>query len=386
MGIDGNGLSFGSSAVARWGRQVNAGIAAAASADASMSWMAGGSSSNSADTFYPSGQVVASGVDAKGLAWYQYDTGAESHAVADPVIEVRELPPSVQGGGLLAEGRASMNAYWSRVADDGVSEGSFLKYLAGQTMQKAGSLFYDVADMSGAAYNDPRQAMAGGVKSLINFGPDAFNFATNTLKTSLNGYSLLAEKFGAGEGTFAGFRESDPYNITPLFGYDNQAQAGGALFTQVALGAGLAKYGNYRVELNLGEPGVVYSNPMPLRLVPPDLAEGARFGNAVSNDYRGTFFATYPELQGQVVVHHAVEQQVLKRYPGVVSEGEMNSLENLRGIPKDVNSQLHLSAIRREWNQFYRQNPSATQAQLLEKATQIDAKYGTQFNPPVGGR
>ncbi len=286
----------------------------------------------------------------------------------------------------LNNARASMSEYWNQVADDGVSDQSFGKYLLGQTMGKLGNFGYDVADMGLSAYNSPDQATAGGVKSVINFGPDDFNFATNTLKTSLNGYSMLAEKLGAGEGTFAGFRKSDPYNITPLFGYDTMAEAGGALFMQVALGAGLTKYGNYRVELNLGEPGVMYSNPMPLRLVPPDLAEGARFGKAVSNDYRGTFFATYPELQGQVVVHHAVEQQVLKRYPGVVSEGEMNSLENLRGIPKDVNSQLHLSAIRREWNQFYRQNPSATQVQLLEKATQIDAKYGTQFNPPVGGR
>jgi hypothetical protein len=84
-----------------------------------------------------------------------------------------------------------------------------------------------------------------------------------------------------------------------------------------------------------------------------------------------------------VVVHHAVEQQVLKRYPGVVSESEIHSLENLRGVPKDLNPDLHLSTIRREWNQFYRENPSPTKQDFLKKATEIDTKYGAQFNPPV---
>lgn len=75
---------------------------------------------------------------------------------------------------------------------------------------------------------------------------------------------------------------------------------------------------------------------------------------------------------------------MLIRYPGVVTEEQIHSLENLRGIPNEVNSDLHLSQIRREWNQFYRQTPNATQEQLLQKATEIDAKYGSQFNPPLG--
>lgn len=113
-------------------------------------------------------------------------------------------------------------------------------------------------------------------------------------------------------------------------------------------------------------------------------SSGARFGNALSNDYRATFFDANPGLQGQVIVHHAVEQQVLTRYPGIVTEAEMYSLENLRGIPNELNSDLHLSQIRREWNQFYRQNPNPTKDQLLQKATEIDGKLGNQFNPPVG--
>lgn len=92
---------------------------------------------------------------------------------------------------------------------------------------------------------------------------------------------------------------------------------------------------------------------------------GATFGRAASTDYRATFLAANPELEGQVVVHHAVEQQTLTRFPGVVSEAEIHSLENLRGIPKAINSDVHLSQIRVEWNQFYRANPNPSQAQLL---------------------
>lgn len=108
---------------------------------------------------------------------------------------------------------------------------------------------------------------------------------------------------------------------------------------------------------------------------------GASFGNSTSTNYRATFFSTYPELEGQVVVHHAVEQQVLTRYPGVVNLSEMHSLENLRGIPNAVNNDIHLSQIRRAWNQFYRTTPSPTKEQLLDKATEIDNMFGTQFLP-----
>lgn len=110
----------------------------------------------------------------------------------------------------------------------------------------------------------------------------------------------------------------------------------------------------------------------------------ACFGAACNNNYKATFFAANPETKGKVVVHHAVEQQTLKRQPDVVTESEIHSLENLRGIPNELNSDIHLSKIRIEWNEFYRRNPNATKQELLDKATEIDLKYGRQFNPPVG--
>ena len=104
---------------------------------------------------------------------------------------------------------------------------------------------------------------------------------------------------------------------------------------------------------------------------------------AEKNDYRATFFAAHPELKGQVVVHHAVEQQVLTRYPGLFTESDINSIENLRGVPTDTNSDLHLSQIRRAWNQFYRSNPNPTREQVLQQARQIDSQFGSEFRPSV---
>lgn len=109
--------------------------------------------------------------------------------------------------------------------------------------------------------------------------------------------------------------------------------------------------------------------------------KSARFGHATSFDYAENFFARHPDLRGQVWVHHAVEQQTLTRYPHALTPAQLHSYENLRGIPNDLNSRVHLSAIRKEWNEFYRSNPRATATDLLRKATEIDNKYGHLFNP-----
>jgi hypothetical protein len=115
----------------------------------------------------------------------------------------------------------------------------------------------------------------------------------------------------------------------------------------------------------------------------------ATLGKATSTDYQATFFKAHPELEGEVWVHHAVEQQVLTKYPGVVTEAEIHSLEDLRGIHNAINSDVHLSKIRIEWNKFYKQHKLdgtvPTRQQLLNKATEIDNLFGSQFTPSTGG-
>ncbi|NTD97586.1 hypothetical protein G6M26_08795 [Agrobacterium tumefaciens] len=106
-------------------------------------------------------------------------------------------------------------------------------------------------------------------------------------------------------------------------------------------------------------------------------------GVLVHNGYRKNFFEENPSLKGEVVVHHAIEQQILKKYPGLFTKDELDKLNNLRGIPKDVNNTLHLSTIRKAWNRFYKQYPNATKQEIQDFADVVDDLYGSQFNPPI---
>ncbi|HTD21877.1 MAG TPA: hypothetical protein VK738_04440 [Terriglobales bacterium] len=103
---------------------------------------------------------------------------------------------------------------------------------------------------------------------------------------------------------------------------------------------------------------------------------------APSTNYRETFFKAHPELRGKVWVHHAIEQQVLRKFPGLFTEEEIHALENLRGIPKELNPDLHLSQIRQKLNEFYELNPNPTREQFLQKVAEIDAQFRSKFKPP----
>jgi hypothetical protein len=113
----------------------------------------------------------------------------------------------------------------------------------------------------------------------------------------------------------------------------------------------------------------------------------ARSGHASRKNYRKTYREKYPGLEDRVVVHHAVEQKYLttkdNNFPNIVPPEEMHSLENLRGIPRDINGQLHLGSIEDEWQKFRDENDVVTKDKLLYKATEIDDKYGDKFLPPV---
>jgi hypothetical protein len=54
-------------------------------------------------------------------------------------------------------------------------------------------------------------------------------------------------------------------------------------------------------------------------------------------------------------VHHAIELQVLDRYPGVFRAAELNDLSNMRGIGAELEGrrQLHNSKVREFWDRHY---------------------------------
>jgi RHS repeat-associated protein len=196
------------------------------------------------------------------------------------------------------------------------------------------------------------------------------------------------------------FGNSDPVNNSDPWGLDDEhafnaqmaiikdvGYAGAAKAeADVIATVGLAMGAAYEVTLFAG-PALAYglSRLAGLRARP---CPPATFGSSTNKGYAATFSRAHPETRGKVVVHHAVEQKVPGKYPSAgVTQSEMHSPENLRGVPKGaVNSRIHLSEIRKSWNQFYNQfdatNTSPTKQQLLDKATEIDQQFGKYFNPP----
>lgn len=128
-------------------------------------------------------------------------------------------------------------------------------------------------------------------------------------------------------------------------------------------------------------------NPNALKYA-DDLKSKTKLGSSTTTDYRKTFKDNFPELKDEeFIVHHAIEQQVLKtRYPNVITQSEIHSLENLRGIPKNINSDVHLKKIRKLWDEFYDEFPPGvmpTKQHLLDKAKEIDDLFGNLFVPPI---
>jgi hypothetical protein len=108
-------------------------------------------------------------------------------------------------------------------------------------------------------------------------------------------------------------------------------------------------------------------------------------------NYRDVFFKGHPELVGfedQIVVHHAIEQQVLEEYPMLFTAGELNDLSNLRGIPKDIDNTFHKGELRKDWDSFYRKYPPGClsrddlRTRIIEHAAEIDRIHGKKFEPP----
>lgn len=86
------------------------------------------------------------------------------------------------------------------------------------------------------------------------------------------------------------------------------------------------------------------------------LIEGFRVGGSKAKpDYRNIADVFLRETVSDAnVIHHAIEQQVLKRFPKLFSIAEINAAKNLRAILKGAfNSEVHLSKIRILWNDFY---------------------------------
>jgi hypothetical protein len=89
-----------------------------------------------------------------------------------------------------------------------------------------------------------------------------------------------------------------------------------------------------------------------------EVLEGLFVGSSKAKpNYRkiADLFYEDEKLSLENVIHHAIEQQAPKRFPGTFTLEEIHAGENLRAILKGgFNSEVHLSKIRVVWNDLYR--------------------------------
>ncbi len=104
---------------------------------------------------------------------------------------------------------------------------------------------------------------------------------------------------------------------------------------------------------------------------------------ATLGTYNPRFKSEFADVADQIgEVHHAVPQWVLTRYPHLsITNDQMHSLENLRGIPN--NGTLDHATITNYWEGFYNTNQNPTYQELMEFTKFIDDEFGHLFIPPV---
>ena len=103
-------------------------------------------------------------------------------------------------------------------------------------------------------------------------------------------------------------------------------------------------------------------------------------------NHRTTFFNHHPEVAPSTIVHHAAEKQIIeKRWPELFKPAALESIENMRGIPKGLNGEMHLSKIRTRWNRFYDRyaHVPPSEQEVLDFVKQIDDEFGHLFDPPI---
>ncbi|WP_158660793.1 hypothetical protein [Nocardia seriolae] len=72
-----------------------------------------------------------------------------------------------------------------------------------------------------------------------------------------------------------------------------------------------------------------------------------------ASEHQRAFWEALDHSPFGMQIHHLIEQQIFRDYPGVFDEDEKNAIENLRGIWQSVANDVHLRQIRRAWNQIY---------------------------------
>ena len=113
-----------------------------------------------------------------------------------------------------------------------------------------------------------------------------------------------------------------------------------------------------------------------------------KFGNSTTTNHLDVFDSTFPDLRTDMQIHHAAPRALLSRYPNLsISQNQMHSIENLRGIPNSlkftkpdgqvISLHQHITNL---WNTFYNNNTNVTNiSTIFNEAKKIDDQYGHLF-------
>lgn len=106
---------------------------------------------------------------------------------------------------------------------------------------------------------------------------------------------------------------------------------------------------------------------------------------SIQKRYDLLFFDKYPHLKGTgLEVHHALPQKLLDKFIGLFKAKEVNSVEYLRGIPKDAmkdGERVH-DLITARWERLLVPGSKLTRQQVLVELKAIDKEFGQYFKPP----
>lgn len=106
---------------------------------------------------------------------------------------------------------------------------------------------------------------------------------------------------------------------------------------------------------------------------------------SIQKRYDQLFFDKYPHLKGTgLEVHHALPQKLLDKFIGLFKAKEVNSVEYLRGIPKDAmkdGERVH-DLITARWERLLVPGSKLTRQQVLVELKAIDKEFGQYFKPP----
>jgi hypothetical protein len=133
---------------------------------------------------------------------------------------------------------------------------------------------------------------------------------------------------------------------------------------------GVDKQVDQAVEKGIVEEPVKQPDPASPRTRKVPTTAEAKKARADFNPARGAHAKALGVAQGGQV-HHGVELQALKRYPGAFTSSELNARENMRGIRPELEGkrQLHNRKIREAWDHHYNKLDALIKHNGLKKGT-----------------